>query len=88
MRLIVKVQFRDASNFTVRHEVGDEIEVTDQERIARLLDGGLCEPVRGNHVKETNVHSNEVTAEAADITETDKPAPAKKASRAKKRDSQ
>ena len=43
MKLRVIASFRDISNFAIRHEVGDVIEVHDPDRISRLVNGGLCE---------------------------------------------
>lgn len=44
-KLRVNVRFRDERNFFVIHQEGDIVVVNDTNRVARLVEAGLCEEV-------------------------------------------
>ncbi len=73
MKLRVLASFRDISNFAIRHEVGDEIEVSDPDRISRLVNGGLCEAVG------EPLESNEATDSQPEAAKRQETAPAAEA---------
>lgn len=52
MKLRVTAPFRDIDNFAIRHEVGDVVEVTNPDRISRLVGCGLCQYVKEEPVLE------------------------------------
>lgn len=77
-KLRVKVRFRDERNFFVIHQEGDIVVVNDPNRVARLVEAGLCEEVveEGNKAEESDIPALEPSTDA-----TEKP---KKATRKKK----
>ena len=44
-QLKVLAEFRDKSDFTLRHEAGDMLFIDDEKRVALLVQLGLCEVV-------------------------------------------
>lgn len=60
IKLRVLVRFRDERNFFTIHEEGDIIEVSNPERVTRLIDSGLCELVNNNPTKTEESDSKEL----------------------------
>ena len=53
-KLRVLKPFRDIADFSIRHEPGDVIEVSDPIRAGRLLNGGLCAELEDAAVQRPN----------------------------------
>ena len=62
-KLRVLVQFRDVRNFFTIHHEGDTIVVNDPDRVARLVEVGLCEEVKDT--PKTEISDSSVSEEPA-----------------------
>ena len=64
--LRVLAPFRDERNFFLLHKVGDELKVSDTDRVARLVKGGLCEVVDTPQAKAIGTQENKSGTLSAD----------------------
>ena len=72
-KLRVLVRFRDERNFFTIHEEGDIIVVPDNDRVTRLIEGGLCEFVEAEAPKAKVSDSPELETIAPQQTVEEKP---------------
>ena len=81
-QLKVIAEFRDKSDFTLKHEVGDMLFIDDENRVALLVRLGLCEVVGkveseepeeesvvSDPVEETNAADSEAHADTGEVDE-------------------
>ena len=81
-QLKVIAEFRDKSDFTLKHEVGDMLFIDDEKRVALLVRLGLCEVVGkveseeseaesvvSDLVEETDAADSEAQADTGDVDE-------------------
>lgn len=61
MKLTVLTEFRDIADFAIVHKAGSVIEVSDPDRAACLVAGGICEPLAEPAAKQA-VEANELAA--------------------------
>ena len=81
-QLKVIAEFRDKSDFTLKHEVGDMLFIDDEKRVALLVRLGLCEVVGkveseepeaesvvSDPVEETDAADSEAYADTGEVDE-------------------
>ena len=81
-QLKVIAEFRDKSDFTLKHEVGDMLFIDDENRVALLVRLGLCEVVGkvecdepeaesvvSDLVEETDAADSEAHADTGEVDE-------------------